>query len=82
VREENLYLGRNIMRAVIVKGMLIGALWFAALPSVKAAVPGQGGMSAAASALSDIIMVKKKGIPAWQIKGRCPPGQWKKGRCY
>jgi hypothetical protein len=38
------------MRSVIVTGMLnlIGAMWFAALTSVKAATPGQGGVSAAA----------------------------------
>ena len=67
------------MRTVIVTGMLIGALWFAALTSVKAAIPGQGGMSAAASVLSNIIVIKRKGVPGWW--GHCPPGQRKKFRC-
>jgi len=35
----------------------------------------------AASALSNTIVVKKRGIPGWFIKGHCPPGQGKKGRC-
>jgi hypothetical protein len=39
--------------------------------------------------LSDIIVVKKKGVPGWQgkkkwkkkLKWHCPPGHWKKGWC-
>lgn len=69
------------MRAVIVTGMLIGALWFAALTSAKAAIPGQGAMSAAASALSHTTAVKKKGVPGWWGRPHCPPGHWKKGWC-
>jgi hypothetical protein len=67
------------MRAVIVTGMLIGALWFAAVASVKAAILGQGEMSAA-SALSNIIVAKKKG-PGWWGRPHCPPGHLKKGWC-
>ena len=70
------------MRAVIVTcGILVGALWLAALTPAKAVVSGQGGMSVAASALSDTIVVKKKGIPGWWGRRHCPPGHWKKGWC-
>lgn len=65
------------MRAAIVTC----GIWLAALTPVKAAVPGQSGISAAANTLRGTIVVKKKGIPGWWVKGRCPPGQWKKGRC-
>jgi hypothetical protein len=70
------------MRVVIVTcGILVGALWFAAFTSARAAVPFQGGMRVAASALSDTIMVKKKGVPSSWGRGHCPPGHWKKGWC-
>ena len=71
------------MRVVIVTCgiLLVGALWFAAFTPARAAVPLQGGMRAAASALSDTIVVKKGGVPGWWGRGHCPPGQWKKGRC-
>ena len=70
------------MRVVIVTcGILIAALWFAAFTPARAAVPFKGGMRAAASALSDTIVVKKGGVPGWVGRGHCPPGQWKKGRC-
>jgi hypothetical protein len=35
----------------------------------------------AASALSNTIVVKKKGVPGWWGRGHCPPGHWKKGWC-
>jgi len=48
---------RSMMRVVIVTcGILVGALWFAAFTPARAAVPFQGGMIVAASALSDTIV--------------------------
>jgi hypothetical protein len=76
------YAGQSMMRVVIVtRGILVGALWLAAFTPVRAAVPFQGGMRAAASALSDTIVVKKGGVPGWWGRRNCPPGQWKKGWC-
>ena len=75
------------MRVVIVIcGILAGALWFAALTPARAAVPFRDGIRVAASALSDMIVVKKKGVPGWwgkkkKWKYHCPPGHWKKGWC-
>jgi hypothetical protein len=77
------------MRVVIVTcGILAGALWIAALtPPARAAVPFRDGLSVAASTLSDMIVVKKKGVPGWwgkkkkKWKWHCPPGHWKKGWC-
>ena len=73
------------MRVVIMTcGILAAALWFAALTPASAAVPFRDGISVAASALSDIILVKKKGVPGWRgnkWKWHCPPGHWKKGWC-
>jgi hypothetical protein len=52
------------MRAGIVTcGILVGALWSAAFTPARATVPFHGGMSAAASALSDTILAKKGGRP-------------------
>jgi hypothetical protein len=71
-----------MMRVVIVTcGIVIGALWLAAFAPARAAVPFQGGMRAAASALSDTIVVKKGGAPGWLGRRHCPPGHWKKGWC-
>jgi len=75
----------ELMRVVIVTcGILAGALC-AALTPARAAVPFRDGISVAASALSDIIVVKKKGVPGWwgkkKWKWHCPPGHWKKGWC-
>ena len=62
------------MRVVIVTcGILVGALWFAAFTPARAAVPFQGGMRVAASALSDTIVVKKGGVPGWLGRRHCPP---------
>ena len=70
------------MRVVIVTcGILVGALWFAAFTPARAAVPFQGGMIVAASALSDTIVVKKKGVPGWWDRRQCPSVHWKKGWC-
>lgn len=62
-------------------GILVEALWIAAFTPARAAVPFEGGMNAAASALSDTIVVKKKGVPGWWGRQHCPPGHWKKGWC-
>ena len=71
-----------MMRVVIVTcGILVGALWLAAFKPARAAVPFQGGMRPAASALSDTIVVKKGGVPGWWGRRHCPPGHWKKGWC-
>ena len=70
------------MRVVILTcGILVEALWFATLTPARAAVPFQGGMIAAASVLSDILVAKKKGVPGWWGRRHCPPGHWKKGWC-
>jgi hypothetical protein len=70
-----------MMRVEIVTcGMLVVALWFAAFTPASV-VPFQGRMSVAASALSDTIVVKKKGVPGWWGRRHCPPGHWKKGWC-
>jgi hypothetical protein len=66
--------------------MLAAALCFAALAPAGAAVPFRDAISPAASASSDIIVVKKKGVPGWSVKKKklkwhCPPGHWKKGWC-
>jgi hypothetical protein len=77
------YFRRSMMRVVIVTcGILVGAsLWSAAFTPARATVPFHGGMSVAASALSDTIVVKKKGVPDWWGRRHCPPGHWKKGWC-
>jgi hypothetical protein len=50
------------MRVVIVTcGILAGALWSAAFTPARATVPFHGGMSVAASALSDTILAGKEG---------------------
>ena len=67
--------------AIVTSGVLVGALWFAAFTTAGAAVPFQGGISVAASALSTTIVVKKKGVPGWLGRRHCPPGHWKKGWC-
>lgn len=70
------------MRAMTVTGaMLVAMLWLAAFTPANAGVPLRAGMTAAASAVSDTIVVKKGGVPGWWVKGRCPRGQWKKGFC-
>jgi hypothetical protein len=70
------------MRALTVAcAILVGALGFAAFTPARAAVPFQGGMSVAASILSDTIVVKKGGVPGWWSRRHCPPGHWKKGWC-
>ena len=69
-----------MMRVVIVTcGIVIGALWLAAFAPARAGVPFQGGMRAAASALSDTIA--EGGVPGWLGRRHCPPGHWKKGWC-
>jgi hypothetical protein len=71
-----------MMRAMTVTcAMLVVTLWFAAFTPANAGVPLRAGMTAAASAVSDAIVVKKGGVPGWWVKGRCPPGHWKKGWC-
>ena len=70
------------MRVVIVMcGILFGALWLVAFTPARGAVPFQGGMRAATSALNDTIAVKKGGVPGWWCRRHCPPGHWKKGWC-
>ena len=55
------------MRVVILAcGILVEALWFAALTPARAAVPFEGGMIAAASALSDTTRGKEEGRP-WLV---------------
>jgi hypothetical protein len=66
------------MRMVI--GILVGAIGFAAFTPARA-LPFQGGLKLAVSALSDTTVVKKKGVPGWWGRGHCPPGHWKKGWC-
>ena len=68
------------MRVIVTCAILVGALWLPAFTSARAATPFQGGMRTAASALSDTILVKKKG-GWWGKKRHCPPGHWKKGWC-
>ena len=68
------------MRLVIVIGATL-VLALCSFTSASAAVPFRGGMSGAAGALSDTILVKKKGVPGWVGRGHCPPGHWKKGWC-
>jgi hypothetical protein len=50
---------------IVICGILVGQLSFAAFTPARAAVPFQGGISVAASALSTTIVVKKKGVPGW-----------------
>jgi hypothetical protein len=73
------------MIRVVTCGILAGSLWFAALTPARAAVTFPDGISVAASALSDVIVVKKKGVPGWSVKKKwkwhCPPGHRKKGWC-
>jgi hypothetical protein len=70
------------MRVVVVTcGISVGALWFAAFTPATAAAPFHTGMSVAASALSNIVVAKKKGVPGWLGRRHCPPGHWKKGWC-
>jgi len=61
--------------------ILVSSLWFAALAPAAAAAPFKSGMTAAASTLSETVVVKKKGIPGWWSGRHCPPGHWKKGWC-
>jgi hypothetical protein len=76
-----------MMRVLIaICAVMAGALSLAAVMPARAAAPLPDGLSAAARASSDIILVKKKGIPAWSVKKKklkwhCPPGHWKKGWC-
>ncbi len=69
------------MRAAMKWGILVGALWFAAFAHAEAAVLLTGRLVAAASALNDTLLVKKKGVPGWWGRYHCPPGHWKKGWC-
>jgi hypothetical protein len=66
---------------IVTCGILVGMPSLAAFTPARVGLPSQGGMRAAASALSDTIVVKKGGVPGWVGRGHCPPGQWKKGRC-
>ena len=44
--------------AIVTCGILVGALWFTAFTPARAAVPFQGGISVAASALSTTIVIE------------------------
>jgi hypothetical protein len=48
---------------IVTCGILVGMPSLAAFTPARAGLPSQGGMRAAASALSDTIVVKKGGVP-------------------